>query len=83
MALAVASLCWILQAYLPAEWAFLGGLIAVARIGWFSYFGNGYWGAVAILGGSLLLGAAARLVRRPKPSDGLLMALGLLLPARF
>jgi hypothetical protein len=82
MALAAASLCWMLQAYLPAEWAFLGGLLAVVRIGWFSYFGNGYWGgSVAMLGGCLLLGAAARLARRPKARDGLLMALGLILLA--
>ncbi len=82
MALAAASLCWMLQAYLPAEWAFLGGLLAVVRISWFSYFGNGYWGgSVAMLGGCLLLGAAARLGRRPKPRYGLLMALALLLLA--
>ena len=65
MALAAASLCWMLQAYLPAEWALLGGLLAVVRISWFSYFGNAYWGgSVAMLGGCLLLGAAARLARR-------------------
>jgi hypothetical protein len=82
MALAAASLCWMLQAYLPAEWAFLGGLLAVVRMSWFSYFGNGYWGgSVAILGGCLLLGAAARLARKSKPRDGLWMALGLLLLA--
>jgi hypothetical protein len=58
MALAAASLCWMLQAYLPAEWALLGGLIAVVRISWFSYFGNAYWGgAAAMLGGCLLLAA--------------------------
>jgi hypothetical protein len=82
MALAAASLCWMLQAYLPAEWAFLGGLLAVVRMSWFSYFGNGYWGgSVAILGGCLLLGAAARLAGKSKAGDGLLMALGLLLLA--
>jgi hypothetical protein len=82
MALAAASLCWMLQAYLPAEWALLGGLLAVVRISWFSYFGNSYWGgSVAILGGCLLLGAAARLGRTRKARDGLLMALGLLLLA--
>jgi len=82
MALAAASLCWMLQAYLPAEWALLGGLLAVVRISWFSYFGNDYWGgAVAILGGCLLLGAAARLARKRRARDGLLMALGLLLLA--
>ena len=82
MALAAASLCWMLQAYLPAEWALLGGLLAIVRISWFSYFGNGYWGgSVAMLGGCLLLGAAARLARRPRPGYGLLMALGLILLA--
>jgi hypothetical protein len=82
MALAAASLCWMLQAYLPAEWAFVGGLLAVVRISWFSYFGNSYWGgSVAMLGGCLLLGAAARLARHQEAGDGLLMALGLLLLA--
>ncbi len=82
MALAVASLCWMLQAYLPADWALLGGLLAVVRISWFSYFGNSYWGgSVAILGGCLLLGAAARLARKTRMQDGLLMAFGLLLLA--
>src|SRR5271156_784312 len=82
MALAAASMCWMLQAYLPAEWALLGGLLAVVRISWFSYFGNAYWGgSVAILGGCLLLGAAARIERQSRARDGLLMALGLLLLA--
>jgi hypothetical protein len=82
MALAAASLCWMLQAYLPAEWALLGGLLAVVRISWFSYFGNAYWGgSVAILGGCLLFGAAARVARKAQARDGVLMALGLLLLA--
>jgi hypothetical protein len=82
MGLAAASLCWMLQAYLPAEWALLGGLLAVVRISWFSYFGNAYWGgSVAILGGCLLLGAAARLARKARAREGVLMALGLLLLA--
>jgi hypothetical protein len=82
MALAAASLCWMLQAYLPADWALLGGLLAAVRISWFSYFGNSYWGgSVAILGGCLLLGAAARLGRAPRARDGLLVALGLVLLA--
>ena len=82
MALAAGSLCWMLQAYLPAEWALLGGLLAVVRISWFSYFGNSYWGgSVAMLGGCLLLGAASRLMRTRSPRYGLLMAVALLLLA--
>jgi hypothetical protein len=82
MSLAAASLCWMLQAYVPAEWALLGGLLVVVRISWFSYFGNGYWGgSVAMLGGCLLLGAAARLGWRPTPRNGIVMALGLILLA--
>jgi hypothetical protein len=82
MALAAASLCWMLQAYLPSEWALLGGLLAIVRISWFSYFGNGYWGgSVAMLGGCLMLGAAARLARRAKSGYGLWMAVGFILLA--
>ena len=82
MALAAASLCWMLQAYLPAEWALLGGLLAVVRMSWFSYFGNTYWGgAAAVLGGCLLMGASARLTQKQRARYGVLMALGLLLLA--
>jgi hypothetical protein len=82
MALAAASLCWMLQAYLPPEWALLGGMLAVVRMSWFSYFGNSYWGgSAAMLGGCLVLGSAARLARKPRARDGLLMAGGLIVLA--
>jgi hypothetical protein len=82
--LAAAALCWMLQPWLPAEWAFVGGLIAVVRIGWFSYFGNAYWGGSAgMIGGCLLLGAAGRLYRsaRPRTGDAIVLALSLCLLA--
>jgi hypothetical protein len=64
MALACASLCWMLQAFVPAEWALLGGMLSVVHISWFSYFGNTYWGgATAMLGGCLLLGAGQRVLK--------------------
>ena len=70
MALAAASLCWMLQAYLPADWALLGGLLAVVRISWFGSFGNGYWGReVAMRGGCLLLGGAPRLAHEVGACD--------------
>lgn len=65
VAAACAAICWMLQGWTTPSWALLGGLIAMVRIGWFSYWGNSYWGgAVSMLAGALLLGAAGRL-RKP------------------
>ncbi len=60
-ALMCAALCWMLQAWLPANWALLGGLIAVLRLGVFSYWTNTYHagGSLGALGGALILGGAA------------------------
>ena len=84
MAVAAAALCWMLQAWVPAEWALLGGLIAVVRLAWFSYFGNTYWGGSAgMIGGCLLLGAAGRLRRtgRARTRDAVILTFSLCLLA--
>ena len=61
-ALLCGAICWALQGFLPAKWALLGGLLAVARIGMLSYWMNSYWGgSMAALGGALALGAVIRL----------------------
>lgn len=73
-----AAICWMLQAWLPPTWALLGGLIPVMRFGVFSYWDDSYWGgAVAAIGGCLVLGALPRIVRRQQPRDAMMMAIGI------
>jgi hypothetical protein len=73
-----AAICWMLQAWVPAGWALLGGLLAVTRLATFSYWANTYFGgAVAAIGGALVLGALPRIKLRQHVGDVLLMGLGL------
>ena len=80
-ALMCSAICWMLQAWLPPAWALLGGILAVLRIGLFSYWINTYSGAgsIAALGGALLLGALPRFMKKAQLRDGLLMAAGVIL----
>jgi hypothetical protein len=81
-ALMCSAICWMLQGWLPPRWALLGGILAVFRLALFSYWVNGYYGgAVAAIGGSLVLGALPRIIRSPLLSDMLLMSLGVALLA--
>ncbi len=79
--LSVAAMCmaftWMLQGWVPEEWALLGGLIVWARFGVFSYWMNSYWGgAVAATGAALVLGAFARLRERESVRDAVLLGTG-------
>lgn len=76
------AVCWMLQAWVPPHWALLGGMFCVVRFAAFSYWINSYWGgALAAIGGALVLGALPRIKHRPGPRYPLLFALGLALLA--
>jgi hypothetical protein len=79
-ALMCAALCWMLQAWLPPNWALLGGFLAVLRIGLFSYWINTFYGGSALpaaLGGALVLGALPRLKKTARLRYGMLLSVGI------
>ncbi len=79
-----AAICWALQGWLPPAWAFLGALLAVIRIGSFSYWADSYWGGtVTALGGALVLGSLPRIKQNPnnRVRNSILMGIGMALLA--
>ena len=73
-----AAIYWMLCAWIPARWAFLGGVLTALKLGLASYWVNSYWGgAVAAIGGAVVLGSVARLLKRARWQESILLGLGL------
>jgi hypothetical protein len=80
-AVLAAALVWALQGWLPPGWALFGGLLALP-LAITSYWMNSYWGgAVSAIGGALVLGGYARVVRRKQEWYALAMGIGIALLA--
>jgi hypothetical protein len=77
-----AAICWALQGWMPAAWALAGGLLAVIRLGTFSYWVDSYWGGtVAALSGALVLGAIPRVKQTRRIRDSVILGTGMALLA--
>ncbi len=79
--ISMAFLCglvtWALWAWLPSGWAIAGGLLVAMRLTG-SYWTESYMGGtLAAIGGALLVGALARLMKRPTPAPALAFGVGL------
>jgi len=71
------AILWALQGWMPPGWAFLGGMLAMLRVGLVSDWVNSYWGgAMAAIGGALVIGAFPRILHQQRPRHALLMGLG-------
>lgn len=79
VALMCSVLLWALQGWMPPQWALFGALLVVGRFGVYGSWINSFWGgAVAAIGGCLVLGAMARLRhRRNVVRNALWFAVGL------
>ena len=75
-ALACAAVSWMLMGCMPRKWAMLGGVLAAFHpivLLWNQHY---FAANLGVLGSALMVGSVLRIVRAPKPCDGVLLALG-------
>jgi hypothetical protein len=80
MGMMCAGICWMLHAWVPPRWALVGGLFSMLHpvFGIGGYWAQSYWGgAVAAIGGALVLGGIRNLFREIQLRQSLLTGLGL------
>jgi hypothetical protein len=80
MGLMCAAICWMLQAWVPARWALMGGLLALLHpiVGISGSWAQSYWGgAMAATGGALVLGGIRFALKEPHIHCGILTGVGL------
>jgi len=75
-ALCCGAITWMLLAWMPAEWAVLGGVAAAFSLP-ISQWARFYLCCnLAVFGGALLLGACRRLLRKPNLPSSLILGVG-------
>jgi hypothetical protein len=77
VALACAALYWMLLAWVPPRWALPGGLLAALHPVMMLWSYNYWGGAVATLGGALVIGSFRRMWQAPRTRDGWILGIGL------
>lgn len=81
IALACASICWMLMAWVPTRWALLGGAMMLFHP-MFIEWSQSYWGgAAAMAGGALIAGALPRITRHRRIRDSLIFGAGMMVLA--
>jgi hypothetical protein len=80
-ALAVLAIYWMMLAFLPRNWALLGGIVAALHPQLLDWSQNYWGGSVAVLGAALVLGAWGRLMISHDALSGVWLAVGLIILA--
>jgi hypothetical protein len=82
LSLAYSAACWMLLAVFPRSWALYGSMLAVANPNFLLGWGQSYWGgAVAMLGGALLLGSVFRFQQKLVLQNSVILGLSIVILA--